>query len=141
VSDQQRDRCIMQELVGRAAQEPLPKAGVAITSHHDEVCIEPSSLRDQRRSDTAVADSGAVQGDIDAVMLEMIDRVGTQRRLQLGRGFVVDDEDRHLIRLVQIRERLCQRAGGFPASVPGDEDAIESRLGRLAIGHQEHMPA
>ena len=54
-------------------------------------------------------------------MLEVLDRVDSKRCVELYRRLIIDDQDRHLLRLLQIWERLRQRAGCFPAAVPCEE--------------------
>src|SRR6476660_6784940 len=92
-------------------------------------------------ADIVVAHPGAMQRGIDPVMLEVLDRVDSKRCVELYRPLIIDDQDRHLLRLLQIWERLRQRAGCFPAAVPCENDALEYHLFRLAAWHQKEMSA
>ena len=49
VSNEERDWRLMQEGVGRTAQEPLTHAGVAIGSHYDEIGFEAAILQEAAR--------------------------------------------------------------------------------------------
>jgi len=51
---------------------------VAIRAHYDEVGLEPPRLRDQRHADIVVAHPDPIQVGIDAMMLEVLDRIGPQ---------------------------------------------------------------
>ena len=110
VSNEERDWRLMQEGVGRTAQEPLTHAGVAIGSHYDEIGFEAASLGDQSCADIAVAHPDAMKDDIDLMMLEVRDRVDSQRCLEFYWRLIIDDHDGHLFCLVHIWERLRQRA-------------------------------
>ena len=101
----------------------------------------PLGLCDQLGSDVTVAAFGAMQGGVDPMMLEMIDRFGAQHGVMFGRALVADDDHGHLLGLVQIRHGFGQRACGFPAAVPGDEDAIEIGAVAFLFWNQKDMPA
>ena len=140
MGDQERNRRLMHEIIGHAAQQPFAQTRVTITSHDDEIGMLSLRLRDQLGSDVTIAALGPMQGGVDPMMLEMIDRLGTLHSLMLGRGLVGDYDDDHLLRLVQIRHGLGQRASGFPAAVPGNEDAIEIGTVAFLFWNQKEMP-
>src|SRR3954462_9065030 len=106
VSDEQRNLGLMKESVSRTAQQPLAHAGMAISAHNNKVGFQASGLGDQSGADIVVAHPGAMQGGIDPVMLEVLDRVDSKRCVELYRRLIIDDQDRHLLRLLQIWERL-----------------------------------
>jgi hypothetical protein len=141
VSDEQRNRRLKKESVSRTTQQPLAHAGMAISTHDKKVGFQASGLSDQSGADIVVAHPGAMQGGIDPVMLEVLDRVDSKRCVELYRRLIIDDQDRHLLRLLQIWERLRQRAGCFPAAVPCENDALEYHFFRLAAWHQKEMSA
>src|ERR1700704_535110 len=141
VSDEQRNRRLMKESVSRAAQQPLAHAGMTVSTHDNKVGFQAPGLGDQSGADIVVAHPGAMHGGIDPVMLEVLDRVDSKRCVELYRPLIIDDQDRPLLRLLQIWERLRQRAGCFPAAVPCKNDALEYHLFRLAAWHQKEMSA
>ena len=73
MSDQERDRRLVEQLVSRATQEPLAEPRMSIAAHHDEISFEPLGLCNQRCSDVVVAKACVMQRGLDAVVLEVID--------------------------------------------------------------------
>src|SRR4030088_3798622 len=86
MGDQERNRRLMHEIIGHAAQQPFTQTRVPISSHDDEIGMLSLRLRDQLGSDVTVAALGPMQGGVDPMMLEMIDRLGALHSLTLGRG-------------------------------------------------------
>src|SRR4051812_5303511 len=81
---QKRNRRLVHEIVGDAAEQPLAQPRMAVSAHDDQVALSPFSLRNQPGSNLAVVALDVMQGGIDAMMLEMIDGIGThQLRLRL----------------------------------------------------------
>src|SRR3979411_2185890 len=105
VSNEERDWRLMQEGVGRTAQEPLTHAGVAIGSHYDEIGFEAASLGDQSCADIAVAHPDAMKDDIDLMMLEVRDRVDSQRCLAFYCRLIIPDPSAPLARHLHICAR------------------------------------
>src|SRR5882757_6758848 len=99
---------------------------MTIAAHDDEVRPSPLRLRDQLGRNIAAAALGSMQGCVYPVMLEVINRLGAEHSLIFGRALLSDDDDRHLLRLVQERHSFGERACGFPAAIPRDQNAIES---------------
>jgi hypothetical protein len=102
MGDQARNRGLVHEIIGHAAQQPFAQTRVTITSHDDEIGMLSLGVGDQLGSDVAVAGLGLMQGGVDSMVLKMIDRLDAQHGLMLGRGLVGDDDNDHLLRLVQI---------------------------------------
>src|SRR6202790_466398 len=114
---------------------------MAVSAHDDEVSPSPFSFCHQPGADLAAAALDPMKDGVDSMMLEMVDRIDAEDRLILGRALAGHDDDRDLLRLVQIRHAFAQGSRRLPAAVPGDEDAIEGDLGPLCLGGQKKMPA
>jgi hypothetical protein len=82
-----------------------------------------------------------MQGSVDPMMTEMIDRIETHDGLFLGRVLAGYDDHRDLVGLVKKRHAFSHGAGGFAAAVPGDKNPIESDFWTLRLGDQEEMVA
>jgi hypothetical protein len=54
MGEQERQGCLMQELVRHAAEQPFSQPSVPVTAHDDEVGLAPAGFGYQRRSDIAM---------------------------------------------------------------------------------------
>src|ERR1700723_860708 len=114
---------------------------MALSAHDDKVSLSPFSFCHQPGAGLAAAALDPMKDGVDSMMLELVDRIDTEDRLFPGWALAGQDPDRDLLRLVQIRYAFAQGSRRLPATVPGDEDAIEGDLGPLCLGDQIEMPA
>jgi hypothetical protein len=122
VSHQDRNRRLVEEIIGYSPEQPFPQAGVAIPAHDDEVSLSPYRFRDQLGSNTLVSTFRVVQDCADPMVLEVIDRLGAEHSLVLRGAFVGDHDDGYRLRLVRERHPLSEGTTGHWA---GQRQRIE----------------
>jgi hypothetical protein len=91
MSHQDRNRRLVEEVVGHAAKWLFAQAGVTIAAHDNEVSLSPLRFRDQRGGDVAVSALGAEQS------------------LILGGSLVGGEDNRHLFSSVEERHSFSKR--------------------------------
>src|ERR687887_1136396 len=100
---QEGNRRLVHEIVSNAAEQPLAQPRMAISAQDDQVAFSPFGLCNQPRPDVAVVALNVMQGGLDPMMLEMIDRIGTHSRFFFGYWALGDHHDRDLAGLLQER--------------------------------------
>src|SRR6195256_6628743 len=81
VGHQQRNRRLVHEVVGHAAEQPLTQGQMTVSAHDDKVSLSPFSLCHQRGCDFVMAALDAMKNSVDPVMPLMIYGVDTYDRL------------------------------------------------------------
>ena len=61
MSHQERNWCLVHEIVGDAAEQPLAQAEVAVSAHDDKIGLSPFGLCDQPSGDFTVPALGAMR--------------------------------------------------------------------------------
>ena len=97
MSQQERNRCLVHEIVGDAAEQSLAQAGMTVSAHDDKVGLSSFCFCDQLGSDLTVLALDAMKDGVDPMMLEMIDGIDTHERFLLGYPLARDEHDRDLI--------------------------------------------
>jgi len=64
---QQRNRRLVHEIVGHAAEQPLSQGQMTVSAHDDKVSLSPFSLCDQPGSDFAMAALDAMKDGVDTI--------------------------------------------------------------------------
>jgi hypothetical protein len=73
MSHKERNRRVVHEIVGHAAEQPLVQAETTVSAHDDKVGLSPFGLCDQPDSDLAIAAFDSVKDCFDPVMLEVVE--------------------------------------------------------------------
>src|SRR5712672_2184736 len=91
MSHQERNRRLVHEIVGDAAEQPFAQAQMTLSAHDDKVGLAPFRLCDQSSWDFSVPALDAMMDGVDPVVLEMIDNIETHDGFLFGWPFICQD--------------------------------------------------
>src|SRR4029079_10303746 len=128
-----------QDPARHAAKYELAKPGVAVPSHHDQICANVRCIGQDDTVDADIALDEALESRGNTMPDEMLSHVGTADVFLLA--WLFDHDDLNGFRTLEKRDCIADRACGSAAAVPTDEHPLERELVALNVGHDHHGAA